>query len=68
MFLLHRNGFYDLQSDPLEQHNRIDLPRYQDLINEKHTQLFDEPAGPGGLKMPIRRPVGEQYHDRKLRR
>lgn len=53
MFLLHRNGLYDLQSDPLKQHNRIDLPRYQDLINEKHTQLFDELAESGGMKMPI---------------
>lgn len=63
-----RNGFCDLQSDPLEQHNLIDLPQYQDLINEKHTRLFDELAESGGLKMPIRRPAGEQYHDRKLRR
>lgn len=68
MFLLHRNGFYDWQSDPLQQHNRIDLPQYQDLSNEKHAQLFDEPAESGGMKMPIRGPVGEQYHDRKLRR
>ena len=63
-----RNGFYDLQADPMEGHNLIDLPQYRELINTMHEQLFDEFAASGGLEMPIRPPVGDQYYDRKLRR
>jgi arylsulfatase A-like enzyme len=31
--------FYDVVSDPLEMHNRIDDPEYQDRIREMKTEL-----------------------------
>lgn len=63
-----RDGFYDLQTDPHERHNLIDVPAYRDRIAAMKKQLFDEMAASGGLNIPIRRPRGERLDQRKLRR
>ena len=63
-----RNGFYDLQTDPHERHNLIDVPSYQDLVRTMEKRLFDELDAGGGLVVPVRRPAGERLDDRKLRR
>ena len=34
------NELYDLQSDPEEMHNLIDIPAYSDEVESLHTQLF----------------------------
>ncbi len=66
--LWDRNGFYDLQTDSLERHNLIDVPAFQDNVLRLRKQLFDELEASGGLQMPIKRPAGDPYPDRKLRR
>ena len=63
-----RNGFYDLQTDPHERHNLINVPAYQDQIAAMQKQLFDELEVSGGLDIPVRRPAGQRLDDRKLRR
>ena len=63
-----RNGFYDLQTDPWERHNLIDVPSYQDQIAALQKQLFDELEASGGLLLPVRRPEGERLDQRKLTR
>ncbi len=63
-----RNGFYDLQTDPVERHNLIKVPAYQERIAEMQKQLFDELEASGGMQVPLRRPAGVQFYDRKLRR
>ena len=63
-----KDGFYDLQTDPLERHNLINVPSYHDQIAQFQQQLFDEMEQSGGLEMPIRRPSGEVLDDRKLPR
>ena len=63
-----KNGFYDLASDPEERHNLIRVPAYQDQIVEMRNELFDWLEASGGTTLPVRRPIGEQYYDRKLRR
>ncbi|MCD6339141.1 MAG: sulfatase [Verrucomicrobia bacterium] len=63
-----RNGFYDLQTDPYERHNLIDVPAFRELIGELRGKLFDELEQSGGLQMPLRRPAGERLDARKLRR
>lgn len=37
----HKNEFYDLKSDPLEQHNRINDKAYQQRISRLKKRLFD---------------------------
>lgn len=49
------NELYDLQTDPLEQHNLIDVPIYQDTVRAMRTRLFDRLEATGGMQVPIRR-------------
>ena len=62
-----RNGFYDLETDPHERHNLIQVPAYRERIDAMREQMFREFATSGGLTMPIRPPKGEQFYDRKLK-
>jgi N-acetylglucosamine-6-sulfatase len=61
-----RNGFFDLETDPHERHNLITVPAYQDQILEMRDRLFDLLETSDGMLIPIRRPAGPQYYDRKL--
>lgn len=60
------DSFHDLQTDPHERYNLIDVPAYQELIQKLKQQLFDELESSGALMMPIRPPAGERLDQRKL--
>jgi N-acetylglucosamine-6-sulfatase len=62
------DGFYDLQTDPHERHNLINVPAYAEQIAAMKKQLFDELEASGGLDMPVRRPQGERLDQRKRKR
>ena len=62
------NGFYDLKTDPLERHNLINVPAYQEQIQELTQQMFAEFEASGGLDLPIRIPKGNRLDQRKLKR
>lgn len=62
------NGFYDLQTDPLERHNLIKVPGYQSQIAKMRGQMFAELEAAGGLVLPVRPPAGERLDQRKLTR
>jgi len=62
------DGFYDLQTDPLERHNLIKVPAYQDQITAMKNRLFDELETSGGLNLPVRPPRGDRLDQRKLKR
>ncbi len=62
------DGFYDLETDPHEQHNLIRVPSYRERIEAMRNQLFDELEASGGLHIPIRRPQGERLDQRKNKR
>ena len=62
------DGLYDLQTDPHERHNLINVPIYKERVESMRDQLFDEFEASGALMMPIRRPAGERLDQRKLRR
>lgn len=62
------NSFHDLQTDPWERHNLINVPAYQEQIQQLQQQLFDELEASGGLNIPVRVPAGERLDQRKLRR
>ncbi len=63
-----RDGLYDLQTDPHERYNLIDLPASRERVMRMREQLFDRLEAAGALIMAIRRPTGERLDDRKLRR
>ncbi|WP_442505618.1 sulfatase family protein [Novipirellula sp. SH528] len=63
-----QNGFYDLQTDPHERHNLIDVPSYRDQVERMSKQMFDELSEMGGLNVPVRPPEGERLGSRKLPR
>ncbi|WP_372721365.1 sulfatase [Novipirellula sp.] len=63
-----QNGFYDLQTDPHERHNLIDVPSYREQIERMSRQMFDELSAMGGLNVPVRPPQGERLGSRKLPR
>jgi N-acetylglucosamine-6-sulfatase len=62
------DGFYDLQTDPHERHNLINVPAYAQQIEAMSKQLFDELEASGGLDVPIQRPIGERLDQRKNKR
>jgi N-acetylglucosamine-6-sulfatase len=60
------DAFYDLETDPIERHNLIQVPAYQQQIEELRDQLFNELETSGALDVPFRRPAGERLDQRKL--
>jgi len=60
------DAFYDLQEDPVERHNLIDVPAYQDTIVALREQLFNELETSGATDIPLRRPEGDRLDQRKL--
>jgi N-acetylglucosamine-6-sulfatase len=62
------DGFYDLETDPHERHNLINVPAYAQQIEAMKKQLFDELEAGGGLNIPVQRPVGERLDQRKNKR
>ncbi len=63
-----QNGFYDLQTDPNERHNLINVPAFEEKISQLKQQMFQELDAMGGLTIPVRSPAGERLGDRKLPR
>lgn len=61
------DSFYDLQTDPHERHNLIEVPAYCERIDTMKRQLFNELEASGGLSIPIRYPQGERLDQRKNR-
>ncbi len=49
------NELYDLQEDPQERHNLIEVPQYQELRNEMRNRLFDKMESTGAMQIPLRR-------------
>ncbi len=62
------NGLYDLETDPYERHNLINVPAFQELAQSLQQQLFAELEASGGLAIPVRPPAGERLDQRKLTR
>jgi N-acetylglucosamine-6-sulfatase len=60
-----RNELYDLKTDPNEQHNLIDVPRYQGRVDSMRTRLFDRLEAEGAMSVPLRR--GNWQADDRLR-
>ncbi len=64
--LWDRNEFYDLQTDPEEQHNLIGVPAYQDQIRTMRNRMWDKLSATGGMAIPLKRMGDWQAAERKL--
>jgi N-acetylglucosamine-6-sulfatase len=62
------DALYDLQTDPIERHNLIQVPAFREQAESLRTQLFDALERSGALQVSLPRPAGEPLHDRKLPR
>jgi N-acetylglucosamine-6-sulfatase len=60
------DAFFDLQTDPIERHNLIDVPAFQQKIQELRSQLFAELKDSGALEVPLRTPAGDRLDQRKI--
>jgi N-acetylglucosamine-6-sulfatase len=49
------NELYDLETDPLEQHNLIEVPAFQERSRAMRERLFDRLEATGGMRIPLRR-------------
>ena len=49
------NEFYDLETDPAERRNLINVPGYQKQIDQMRSRLFDRLEETGGMQVPVRR-------------
>jgi N-acetylglucosamine-6-sulfatase len=46
---------YDLENDPRERHNLVDLPAHREWADAMRERLFDRLEETGGLRIPLRR-------------
>jgi N-acetylglucosamine-6-sulfatase len=61
-----RNELYDLQTDPKEQFNLVDLPAHAERATAMRNRIFDLLEETGGMQIPLRR-AGWQADERLLR-
>ncbi len=60
-----KDEFYDLKNDPNEMYNLIDLPEYQDLINNFTKEVFDWLKANNSDKITVKRVTNWQANKRK---
>lgn len=58
------NELYDVQRDPEEMHNLIQVR--PELADSLRNELFDRLEASGAMNIPLRRPRGSQQDERKL--
>ncbi len=61
-----RDSFHDLETDPIERHNLIDVPAYREIISSLREKLFTELGQSGAMEIPVRAPAGERLGQRKI--
>jgi arylsulfatase A-like enzyme len=55
---------YDLQADPKEQHNLIDVPEHRERVTQMRTRLWNLLDASGGMSVPLKRGTGQQNQRR----
>lgn len=60
------DSFHDLETDPDERHNLIQIPSYQPQIEKMRMQMFEELQKRNALDVPVRTPHGDRLGQRKL--
>lgn len=57
---------YDLATDPLEQHNLIDVPAYAQHVSAMRAALFDRLEATGGMAIPLKPATPWQGAERRI--
>jgi N-acetylglucosamine-6-sulfatase len=60
-----QNELYNLENDPREEHNLIDVPAQQARVDSMRNRLFDRLEAEGAMQIPLRR--GDWQADERLR-
>lgn len=60
------NELYDLQTDPAEQFNLINVPSYQQEVDRMRQRLFQRLAESGGMQIPLKPAGAWQAAEREL--
>ncbi len=60
-----KNELYDLQTDPREMHNLIDVPAFSERVAAMHQEMFDIFEANGASDVKFRRPSSFQAGERK---
>jgi N-acetylglucosamine-6-sulfatase len=58
------NELYDLQTDPNERHNLVNVPAYQARVDSMRSRLFDRLEAEDAMRVPLRR--GDWQADERL--
>ena len=61
-----KNELYDLQTDPKEMYNLVDVPAHQARVDSMRTAMFDFFEANGATDVKFRRPSRFQAGERKL--
>jgi N-acetylglucosamine-6-sulfatase len=59
------NELYDLQTDPKERVNLLDVPAYQERVTAMKNRMWDLLEQTGGMQIPLRRAGSFQASERK---
>lgn len=59
------NEFYDLQADPNETQNLIDVPEHQDRITQLANEVYQWLETTGGMQIPLKNVVRPKFGDHR---
>ncbi len=57
---------YDLESDPKEMHNLVEVPYFEETLKEMRQRLWDRLEQTGGMNLPLKRPTPWRADERRL--
>lgn len=61
-----KNELYDLQNDPYEMHNLIDMPSHQARVDSMRNEMFSIFEANGATDVRFRRPPGFRADEKKI--
>lgn len=61
-----KNELYDLENDPREMYNLIDVPEHRDRVQEMRNKMFDIFETNGATDVRFRRPSDNQQDEKKI--
>lgn len=61
-----KNELYDLENDPKEMHNLIDVPEHQERVREMHNKMFDIFEENGATDVRFRKPSINRQDERLI--
>ncbi len=57
---------YDVEKDPNEMHNLIDIPEHQEQLKQLKNRVYDWLEETKGMQIPLTRDIGWRADKRKL--